>query len=766
MEPVAALKGFELHELSRVLLDTLADIVFVIDPDWHVTYLNAAAEKHFGVTVYDFGGGTLFDRLEEFQDTEFEVRWRYALKDQTYVQFEGECLVRDCWWDVRCYPLDGQLAIHMADCTARKRAEAELRESKRRFQAIMESIPAGAVLVRDGRVTLNGATQRMLGYSNEDIRTLDDWFLKTRAGNVSSAERARRDYEDLMASGNRRRVTRQFVAKDGTHRIVDVASFSDQLGDIWLLHDLTERLASEEKFRVLFEQSSEAFVLVVEGGIADANQAAVEMLGCLSVSDLSGKQPSDFSPQYQPDGALSAVKAAEVNHVARRRGHYRFEWVHQSLDGRVLPCEVSVTELTIGGKSAQLVAWRDLTPHKEAEAKLRRSADELRRMAEELQVANERLIEARDAALESSRAKSRFLATVSHEIRTPLNGVLGMTNLLLLTELDQEQREFVETIQASGQTLLRVIGDVLDLSKAEAGKLKIEPTEIDLVQTVNEVVNLFQGPARERGLLLRGRTPEGPLRVLADGVRLKQVAGNLIMNAIKFTPVGEVNVELKAKTIDDSLSLWLGVQDSGIGIAADRLDTIFESFTQASDSIQRLFGGTGLGLTITKRLVELMGGRVRVESSVGIGSVFTVSLVLPLVAGPAAPAQLPALKDLSGLRVLLVEDNAVNIMVARRNLDLLGCRVTVATSGEEAIEVARAQDFDVVLMDILMPGTDGLAATKAIHAFKPDLPVVAQTANAFEEDRIACKEAGMVAFVAKPLQSSELIQALAQARLR
>ena len=766
MDAAAKIKGVELDALSRVLIDTISDDLILVDAEWRITFLNATAEEHLGRTLEDLSGTILWDAWPGVCDTEFELKWRYALNDQTFVHFEAECQVFHLWWDVRCYPMGGGLAIHMVECTARKMAERELRESERRFHSILESIPAGAVLIRDGRVNMNSATQRMLGYSSSEIKTLDDWFLKTRGGDVRAATQARREYEHLMQTGQRKRVTRQFLAKDGSHRIVDVASFSDQLGDIWLLHDLTDRLASEEKFRVLFEQSSEALVLVVDGGIADANQAALEMLGCSAISELVGRQPSEFSPQYQPDGRLSTEKATEVNSTAKRRGHFRFEWVHQSSDGRVLPCEISVTELTIGGKSAQLVAWRDLTIQKESESKLRRSADELRRMTEELQVANECLIEARDAALESARAKSRFLATVSHEIRTPLNGVLGMTSLLLRTALNDEQREYVETIQASGQTLLRVIGDVLDLSKVEAGKLKIEPTDVDLIQVIGEVVSLFQGPAKERGLHLHADTPEGPMHVLADGVRLKQVLGNLIMNAIKFTPKGEVSVELKAKSIDDSFSVWISVRDTGIGIAPDRLDTIFESFTQASNSIQRLFGGTGLGLTITKRLVELMGGRVRVESSVGIGSSFTVSLVLPKAT--SAPAGAQAAKEspcVKGLRVLLVEDNAVNIMVARRNLDLLGCRVTVATSGEEAIEVARVQDFDVVLMDIQMPGTDGLSATRQIHEFKPELPVVAQTANAFEEDRQACKEAGMVAFVPKPFQPSELIEALIQARV-
>jgi PAS domain S-box-containing protein len=744
------------------LLDALPEFFIVVDSSWRIIYLNKAARGHLDATYAGLSSANFWDALPQLRETEFETQWLRSMEGRMTLHFEAECQITNVWYDVRCFPLDDGLGIQMTECSDRKNAEIALKRIEHRFRSMIDSLPAGAVLVRGEVLTVNSQVEALLGYSKKELETLDDWFRLTRGDDPAEAKKAKSAYLEHQRKGFKSNVTRTLLARDGSKRVVDIAAFGDEGGEVWLLHDLTERLATEEKFRILFEQSSEAHVLISGGGIIDANQATLDMLGCSSITELLGKQPSTFSPAYQPDGSRSLDKSRQMDELAKERGVHRFEWTHQSLDGRVLPCEATITELTIGGSSAQLVAWRDLTLHKEAEAKLKRNANELRRMTQELQKANERLIEARDAALESARVKSRFLATVSHEIRTPLNGVMGMTNLLLYTKLNPEQEEFVRTIESSGQTLLRVIGDVLDLSKAEAGKLRIDPTEIDLAQLVQETVSLFRGQAIERGLALRTEGLDHPKYVVADGIRLKQVMGNLIMNAIKFTPAGEISIKLKVQNADDHLTVWLSVSDTGVGIPADRLEAIFESFTQADGSTERMFGGTGLGLTISKRLIELMGGTIIAESEVGVGSTFGIHLLLPKGTRTAKDRDPEPATDatLAGMRVLLVEDNPVNVLVAKRHLEFLKCVVTVATSGDEAMLVATDGRFDVVLMDVQMPGTDGLAATAAIHATQPHLPVIALTANAMEEDRQACADAGMLGFLSKPFQQEELVKVL------
>ncbi|MEZ0326519.1 MAG: ATP-binding protein [Fimbriimonas sp.] len=758
----AALEGMDTAALAPALLDALSDDFVCVDADWRITYLNLAAQKHLERPREDLLGRVLWEVWPAGAETIFETNLRLAMGAGIATRFEAECVVHSVYYDVRSFPLHGGLAIHMRDATERRQAEEDFRRSQERLAAMLQNLPGGAVLLDGEKITLNRAVEEILGFSNQEVNTLSEWFLLTRGGDEAAALSAKAEYEAIKKRGFQKGVTRELLAKDGSPRIVDIAAFVDEVGEVWLIHDLTERLATEEKFRILFQQSSEAHVLIDETGIIDANRATVEMLGCASAADIIGKQPSEFSPEYQPDGRLTAEKSLEMDWLAKQRGSHRFEWMHQAVDGRLLPCEVTITELTISGKSAQLVAWRDLSQHKETEARLRRNADELRRMADELQVANERLIDARDAALESARAKSRFLATVSHEIRTPLNGVMGMTGLLMRTELNPEQQEFVRTIHSSGETLLRVIGDVLDLSKAEAGKLTLEIAEFDLTQTVRETTSLFMGQAMERGLKLHTFGLEAPLRVKADAVRVKQILGNLIMNAIKFTPAGEVRITLDSQLDREDYLVTLSVKDTGIGIPASRLDAIFESFSQADNSTHRLFGGTGLGLTITKRLVEMMGGKIKVESELYSGSEFHVSLRLPVASDAVVcPHAINAERaDITGLRVLLVEDNAVNIMVARRNLEMLGCDVVVATSGEASIQAVKSAEFDIVLMDVQMPGTDGLAATRAIHQLRADLPVIALTANAMDDDRRACREAGMIGFLTKPFNQAQLIESL------
>ena len=373
------------------------------------------------------------------------------------------------------------------------------------------------------------------------------------------------------------------------------------------------------------------------------------------------------------------------------------------------------------------------------------------------------LEEARDAAEASSRAKSQFLATVSHEIRTPLNGVLGMTNLLAETPLNKEQQSYLRTIQSSGEILRRVIDDVLDFSRIEAGKLTITPLAIDVVAAVQDVVSLFEGRANEKGIAL-GMDWGGieSLHVYADPARVKQVIANLIANAVKFTEEGGVQVTATlVRETKAAVLLRIDVIDSGIGISADRVEPIFEGFTQADNSMVRRFGGSGLGLTISKRLTDLMGGRIGVESTPGLGSRFWVELPLSRIsAATAKKAAEHRDVSLEGVRVLLAEDNEINVEVAKRQIELLGCVVDVAPNGLRAVEMSLDDSYEVILMDVQMPEMDGLEATRAIRTREIEsgrhIPIIALTATAFAEDKKACDDAGMDAFLSKPFKREDL----------
>ncbi|HEX9078058.1 MAG TPA: ATP-binding protein, partial [Desulfuromonadaceae bacterium] len=379
-------------------------------------------------------------------------------------------------------------------------------------------------------------------------------------------------------------------------------------------------------------------------------------------------------------------------------------------------------------------------------------------------------------------AKGRFLANMSHEIRTPMNGIAGVAHLLAATGLTGEQREYADIILKSTASLTTLINDILDLSKAEAGKLKLFSAKLNLHDVVEEVCSLLKPVADAKGISLVHRTSAAlPEFVTGDPVRLRQVLLNLVNNAVKFTPTGKV--EVRAARCDDGaageVAIEFSVSDTGIGISPEDQQALFESFYQADSSLTREFGGTGLGLSIARNLVQLMGGTIGVESEPGRGSVFRFTVGFLPWNGPEEAAT-PAAADgdggggqrnarLAALRILVVEDNRINQTIVQRMLSrFFGCNADVARNGREAVQLAAAQPYDMIFMDVQMPVMDGIQATRLIRemeAVRGERPavIVAMTANAMAGDRERCLEAGMDDYVAKPISKPALSAAMAQA---
>ena len=388
----------------------------------------------------------------------------------------------------------------------------------------------------------------------------------------------------------------------------------------------------------------------------------------------------------------------------------------------------------------------------------------------------ETLIAAKLAVEVEMHARSQFLANMSHEIRTPMNGVLGMTGLLQATLLSQVQREFVDTLKMSGEALLKIISDILNFPKIEASKIGINQAAFDIQARVTGMVQLFAASARERRLQLTHEVASDvPQMVLGDAVRIGQALSNLFANAIKFTLTGGVHLGVNvAARNGENVQLEFAVVDTGIGISQEALERIFSPFSQKDSSTTRRFGGTGLGPTISRELVQLMGGELHVESISGKGSRFTFTVTVLAQTTPSALDQAPAgipntrqpVKRDAVVEVLPAEDNKVNQMVARKMLEKLGCRVTVASDGAEAVDWAARQSFDLILMDCQMPNMDGFAATAAIRAMEKGGNVhriiVAQTANDMEGDREVCLAASMDDYITKLFNTDKLAEIIQQ----
>lgn len=504
------------------------------------------------------------------------------------------------------------------------------------------------------------------------------------------------------------------------------------------------------------------------------NRAHLDHLGVKCQDDLTGKTDFDFFPVEvaQPffDCEQDIVEGRQeifnqVEYSPDRQGNPRWFWT---------------TKLALRDGNGDITGTvginRDITARKKEEEELKaalQAVQDARAVAEHhAKLLEEQALElerARDAALASTRAKSEFLANMSHEIRTPMNGILGITDLLLATHLTDEQYDFACTVRSSADALLTVINDILDFSRIEAGKMRIEVTDFNLRSITEEVTDLVAGNAFRKGLELtcffESAVPE---RLLGDPARIRQVLTNLLGNAIKFTESGEVALEVKLVGREEKgVSIRLAVVDTGIGVSDEAQEKIFESFTQADGTTTRKYGGTGLGLTICRQLTELMGGKIGIESQLGHGSRFFVDLTLPMAPGGDEPnaAQTPIL--MSGLRILIVDDNATNRKVLREQLSSWGCEPHETCSAKEALDALKSASdegnlFRIAIVDMQMPDVDGEELGRLIRQdvrFNA-MPMILYTSIGEHGNEEQIRKGGFAAVLTKPARQSQLFNAM------
>jgi PAS domain S-box-containing protein len=515
--------------------------------------------------------------------------------------------------------------------------------------------------------------------------------------------------------------------------------------DITTEHEQARALReSEERFRQFFSEAPQAILLTLDHQYADANPAALDLLGIPNLSALQHATLGVLSPLTQPDGSVSLDTMKDYMKKAREEGPQLFEWTFQRLsDGSTFPTEMHTSCIRIHNEDYYFSTITDLS---------------FRKQNEHL------LIQARDEAQAATLEKGEFLATMSHEIRTPMNGVLGMAQLLADTPLNPEQREYLLTIQQSGQSLLAIINDILDFSKIQAGKLSFEEVPFDLQVAVDETCDLLLPQIREKNLSLTlNLDPETPFHVIGDPGRFRQILLNYLSNALKFTQQGAITVSLRARDSGRGATLYeLSVADTGIGISSSKQQVLFQKFAQADTTVTRRFGGTGLGLAICKALVERMGGEVSMSSTPGHGSTFRATFWMSLDPNSGHHLMPVIAASLRGTQVLIVDDVIPNLELLSKSLAKAGLTTSNAVSVAEAVTAVRAQIPRFVLLDAELPDGDAESLINALRA-EPGMEktqMILLSSRPERNDHAFCREHGVAAYLPKPARISWIISCL------
>jgi PAS domain S-box-containing protein len=720
---------------------------------------NSAATKFTGIKAEKIVGRKIFDAFPGLKGTKFPLSYFEALKTGRAINFGqvpyGDERISESIYEAKAVPLSEVcVAVIFENITQHKILQRALKQSERRYRDLVElSQELIWTVDTQGIITfINQSSQQFYGYEPSEIigRHFSDMIMPESID----------ENLDLFHEVKLGRSISNWEApvrhKDGrtVHVLCNINVQLDENGNacnlIGTSVDITERKNKERQLKREHALLSAMLEVAIDGilildeekKVISYNQRFAEIWGfpqdrLLSNDEMIGlvlpklKHPAEF---------LSRIEKNLIDNLTTVRDELQLK------DGRVFDRYSAPIISAEGTQYGRVIYIRDITERIRFERELS---------------------SARDRALEATRMKSEFLANVSHEIRTPMNGVLGMTSLLMRTELSAKQTKYAKSIEESAEALLNVINDILDFSKIEAGKLSLDIAEFDLSASIENCLSVFAGLIREKGLRARLNLPRRLPKVSGDEGRIRQVLVNLIGNAVKFTKEGRIEVDLSViDQTEDSLSFRISISDTGPGIDPADYTKIFEPFSQLDGSVTREHDGTGLGLAISKQIVELMGGQIGIESKLSKGSTFWFTLHLRKeIRNDQEPLQEILSTNGSEARqrqksILVAEDNPTNQELLREMLDILGFQADIVPTGVEAVEAVDRKSYDLIFMDCHMPQMDGYQATRLIRDKERvkslHTPIIALTARAMVGDRERCLKAGMDDYLSKPMKVKDL----------
>ncbi len=532
-------------------------------------------------------------------------------------------------------------------------------------------------------------------------------------------------------------------------------------------HDINQQKAA---FETLFEKAPYGSLIIVNDRFYQCNEKVIEILGYKSKEDFLNSTPANLSPQYQPDGQSSFEKSQKMNAIAYEKGVNQFEWVHTRANGEDFWCDVVLTPISLPGLGDVLhVLWRDISKQKDNELDLEREREDLEAALKNLEKTNIELDKAIKASEIAIKTKADFLANMSHEIRTPMNAILGMSHLALQGNLDAREKNYIEKVHRSADMLLGIINDILDFSKIDADQLNIENINFSISDVLDDLVSIVELNAKEKDVEFMYWLDENlATEFVGDPLRLGQVLLNLVGNAIKFSEKnGEVLVNIDIdEDYGQEVLLHFSIKDNGIGMSSDNLDKLFKAFSQADTSTTRKYGGTGLGLIISKKLVELMGGKIWVDSELGKGSTFHFTVQLKKQQNPTKEHEGGIDSIFKNINILLVDDNNTSRMILLKILKHFGFSAQEAVNGESAVKMLKEKDFDLIITDWKMDKMDGVEMVRYIQNDKTitkQPKIIMITAHGAEDAIAASKDLDIKQFIPKPVNFSKVHDAIVKA---